>query len=241
MTRRTPHLILTLGLLALLTLGLAGTASAAGCNMVTRLGDQSATCPATSTTMPMTTTAPAPMPAASTMPSSMPSMPSMPMATGPFDQQFIDMMVPHHMMAVAMAQMAIMHATHPELKQLANNIIAAQNDEITQMKAWRKAWFGSDQTPDMDQMPMLAGMPDSDMMAMMHMMQDMQALPTANPFDKVFMQLMIPHHQSAVDAAKIALVQGQHPEVKTLASSIISDQQKEIAAMQGWLTAWYGQ
>ncbi len=241
MPRRVLRITLSLVILTLFAVTVSTSASAASCNMITRLGDQTATCPATSATMPMTTATPAPMPAASTMPSSMPSMPSMPMATGPFDQQFIDMMVPHHMMAVAMAQMAIAHATHPELKTLAQSIIASQNDEIGQMKQWRKAWFGSDQTPSMDQMPMLAGMPDSDMMAMMHMMQDMQGLDTANPFDKAFMQLMIPHHQSAVDAAKIALTQGQHPEIKTLATSIISDQQKEIAQMQGWLKAWYGQ
>lgn len=82
---------------------------------------------------------------------------------------------------------------------------------------------------------MLAGMPDSDMMAMMHMMDDIQAMMNAMPFDKAFLQMMIAHHQTAIDAAMVEMQQGQHAELKNLAASIISDQQKEITQMQSWL------
>lgn len=165
---------------------------------------------------------------------------TMPIATGPMDQQFIDMMAPHHQMAVQMAQVAQMRGEHVEIKTLAGDIITSQSSELTQMQGWRKVWFGSDQTPPMDKMPMLAGMPDSDMTAMAQMMDDMKALQTANPFDKAFLQAMIPHHQSAVDAAKIAQEKGDHAELKTLAGAIIAGQAKEITQMQGWLKAWYG-
>ena len=156
----------------------------------------------------------------------------------PFDQQFIDMMVPHHMGAVAMAQIALTRAEHPELKTLANNIIASQNTEIGQMKQWRKAWYGSDQTPPMDQMPMLPGM-DMNMMNGMTMSHDIQSLQTAMPFDKAFLMAMIPHHQSAIAGAKLEQEKGTYPEIKQLAGTIIADQQKEIDQMQGWLKAWY--
>jgi len=164
----------------------------------------------------------------------------MPVATGPQDQQFMDMMVPHHQAAVEMAKTAAMRGEHPEIKTLAASIMMSQSGEITQMQGWRKAWYGSDQTPPMDKMPMLAGMPDADMTAMSHMMADMQGLLTANPFDKAFLQAMIPHHQSAVDAAKIEGMKGEHAEIKTLAGTIITDQNKELAQMQGWLKTWYG-
>lgn len=165
---------------------------------------------------------------------------TMPTETGPLDQQFIDMMVPHHQAAVKMAKIAQMRGEHPEVKTLAGNILMSQSSEITQMMNWRKSWYGSDQTPLMDKMPMLAGMPDSDITAMAHMMTDMQNLLTATPFDKAFLQAMLPHHQSAVDAAKIVQMKGDHPEIKTLAGTIITDQNKEIAQMQGWLKMWYG-
>src|SRR5262245_7074093 len=62
-----------------------------------------------------------------------------------FDQQFIDMMVPHHQGAVEMALTAQERAEHPEILEMADAIIAAQTDEIDQMQAWRLAWFGSEQ------------------------------------------------------------------------------------------------
>ncbi len=166
-------------------------------------------------------------------------------SAAPFDQQFIDMMVPHHMSAVEMAKIAQTRGEHPEIKTLAGNIIADQNKEIGQMQQWRKAWFGSDQTPAMDQMPMLPGLPASDMKNMsangtMNMMTDINTLKTATPFDKAFITAMIPHHQSAIDAAKLAKDKGEHQEIKTLAGNIITSQQKEIDQMQQWLKAWYG-
>jgi len=159
-------------------------------------------------------------------------------AATPFDEQFIDMMVPHHMGAVAMAQIALDRAEHPELKTLANSIISSQNSEIGQMKQWRKAWYGSDQTPPIDQMATLPGM-DMTMMTGMSMSHDIQSLQTATPFDKAFLMDMIPHHQSAIAGAKLEQEQGMHPELKQLAGTIITDQQKEIDQMQTWLKTWY--
>jgi uncharacterized protein (DUF305 family) len=163
---------------------------------------------------------------------------SSPSSSAPFDQQFIDMMVPHHIGAVAMAQIALTRAEHPELKTLANGIIASQNTEIGQMKQWRTAWYGSDQTPPMDQMQMLPGM-DRNMMSGGMMSSDIKNLQAASPFDRAFLQAMIPHHQSAIAGAKLEQEKGMHPELKQLAGTIITDQQKEIDQMQGWLKAWY--
>ncbi len=163
---------------------------------------------------------------------------SSPSSSAPFDQQFIDMMVPHHMGAVAMAQIALTRAEHPELKTLANGIIASQNSEIGRMKQWRAAWYGSDQTPPMDQMQVLPGM-DMNMMNGGMMSSDIKNMQTASPFDRAFFQAMIPHHQSAIAGAKLEQEQGMHPELKQLAGTIIADQQKEIDQMQQWLKAWY--
>lgn len=212
------------------------------CAMITRLGDQAPICTTNPTPMPMGGMPAAAMPMGG-MPSSAGMSPTMP-AQMQFDQMFIDMMVPHHMSAVAMAQIALSRAEHPEIKTLATNIIASQTREIAQMKQWRKAWYGSDQTPAMDQMPMMPGMMDMmdpAMMAHMDMMADINNLKTATPFDKAFINAMIPHHQMAIMAAKMAQQQATHPEIKTLAASIIADQQKEIDQMQQWLKAWYGQ
>src|SRR5215207_11623059 len=62
----------------------------------------------------------------------------------PFDQAFIDAMVPHHREAIEMARAANSRGlTQPELQKIANDIISSQQREIAQMLDWRQQWFGS--------------------------------------------------------------------------------------------------
>jgi uncharacterized protein (DUF305 family) len=59
----------------------------------------------------------------------------------PFDEAFIDAMIPHHQSAIQMAQVASKQSKIPEIKGLAGNIVSAQKREIEQMKQWRKEWY----------------------------------------------------------------------------------------------------
>ncbi len=58
--------------------------------------------------------------------------------------------------------------------------------------------------------------------------------------DKHFIEQMIPHHEGAIEMAKLALEKAKRPETKTLATAIIAAQQKEIADMKGWYKQWFG-
>lgn len=160
------------------------------------------------------------------------------------DLQFIDMMVPHHEGAVEMARIAQLRAERPEIRELAAAIIDSQSAEISQMKAWRLAWYGSDQTPPMSVMPMLHDTPamaGGAMTMTMNMAQDVEQLRAApEPFDRAFIDAMIPHHQSAIDAAVLAQRQAVHREIRDLALAIVEDQQREIQQMRLWRFAWYG-
>jgi uncharacterized protein (DUF305 family) len=63
-------------------------------------------------------------------------------ASKPFDQRFIEAMIPHHEGAIGMATDAQQKAEHEEIKQLTGAIITAQEAEIAQMKQWLKDWYG---------------------------------------------------------------------------------------------------
>lgn len=144
----------------------------------------------------------------------------------PFDAQFIDSMIEHHEGAISMAEQALGQSEHPEIKQLAEAIIAAQQQEIEQMKAWRQAWY-----------PDLASTGGMDMG-----MGDMAVSAEGEqPFDQRFITAMISHHQGAINMAKTAQTQAEHVEIKQLANAIISAQEAEIKQMQTWSQQWFGQ
>ena len=65
------------------------------------------------------------------------------------------------------------------------------------------------------------------------MMQDMTATPMGDT-DKDFVMMMIPHHQGAIDMAKIELQYGKDPMLRAMAQEIIDAQENEIAILRAW-------
>lgn len=147
--------------------------------------------------------------------------------TAEYDQTFIDGMVPHHLAAVDMAKVAQEKGEHPEIKQLANDIITSQSKEIDQLKAWRKSWYGSE------------AIPSGGAMHMGGMDTDLTKLAAASPFDKAFIDAMLPHHLSAIEMATEAQTKAKHDEIKQLAKDIVAAQQREVDQMKAWRAQWY--
>jgi uncharacterized protein (DUF305 family) len=73
--------------------------------------------------------------------------------------------------------------------------------------------------------------------AMDVMHESMSKMKYSGNADVDFVRGMIPHHQAAIDMAKIELVHGKDPEIRKLAEDIISAQEKEIDLMEAWLKA----
>ncbi|BAY39462.1 hypothetical protein NIES2111_38380 [Nostoc sp. NIES-2111] len=168
---------------------------------------------------------------------------SMAMDLGPadanYDLRFIDAMIMHHQGAVNMANVAQQKSKRTEIKKLATDIINAQNQEISQMKQWRTAWY-----PKAGDQPMAHDATMGHMMAMssqqqqaMMMSQDLGKADAE--FDLRFINAMIPHHEGAVVMAQDALQKSQRQEIKTLAQAIIKAQEEEIKEMKQWRTTWY--
>ncbi|MEV7007028.1 DUF305 domain-containing protein [Streptosporangium sp. NPDC051022] len=144
------------------------------------------------------------------------------------DIAFAQMMIPHHRQAVEMSDLAETRASDPRVKKLAEEIKAAQDPEIATMTAWLTAW-GRPATPEGGheghEMP---GMMSGDEMA------KLQAAKGAE-FDRMFLKMMIAHHEGAIGMARTELEKGVNPEARQLAQNIESTQQAEIEQMRQML------
>ncbi|GAP99477.1 DUF305 domain-containing protein [Leptolyngbya sp. NIES-2104] len=158
-----------------------------------------------------------------------------------FDLRFIDAMVPHHQGAVKMAQEALQKSKRPEVKKLAQSIIADQDKEIAQMQQWRKTWYASAANTPMAWDSKTKSMMPMTQDQMNGMMMNMDLGAADDQFDLRFINAMIPHHESAIVMANDAKQKSKRPEIQKLATTIISSQQAEIDQMKQWRKAWYNQ
>ena len=78
---------------------------------------------------------------------------------------------------------------------------------------------------------------DHSSMSMVDMNKEL-ANKTGDDFDKAFLEMMIAHHQGAIDMANLAPTRAKHDEIKTLSQAIITAQKKEISDMQQWQMDW---
>jgi len=142
-------------------------------------------------------------------------------------------MKPHHESAIEMAEIAQQRFQHPEIEELAGNIIASQSDEIETLDSIHERLYGE---PIGEMSHGSMGMSEEEM----GMETDAGALETAEPFDRAFIDMMVPHHQSAILMARIELAEGEDEEAQSLATAISDAQSREIEAMNEWRTKWYG-
>ena len=145
------------------------------------------------------------------------------------DRRFIDSMVPHHEGAVEMAEVALENSERQEILDLSRDIVRTQNAEIEELREIKQDEFGTDRIP--------TGM-GGDEMEMMGMI-DPEELARQRPFDRAFIDAMIPHHQSAIDMANVVLAESENPRLRALAKEIIEAQRREISEMERWREEWY--
>lgn len=154
------------------------------------------------------------------------------------DKHFIEQMIPHHEGAIEMAKVALAKSRRPEVISLANDIIEAQTKEISDMKSWYQAWFGT-QVPVTSQHNMgNSHMMGGSMVHMGGMSGDMELLEKAQDFDLEFVRQMISHHEMAVMMAQMLAASTERSEMKQLANNVITSQTKEIEMMRSWAEAW---
>ena len=140
------------------------------------------------------------------------------------DNDFAALMKVHHMGALEMAQAELANGSDASLKAMAQKMIDEQQKEIAELNSFlsgHQAHGGGD------------AFYKETMAQMNNMKMDMDH---SGSFDKQFAQMMIPHHQGAIDMSRTYLKSGAHEEkLKTMANKMIADQQQEIKDLQAWL------
>lgn len=133
------------------------------------------------------------------------------------EKEFITEMIPHHQEAVDTAKEVLARgATTPEIKTLLENIVTAQEKEITDMKSWYEAWYGVPYQPSGNYKPM---------------MRDLSKL-NGKDIDKVFLEDMVMHHMGAIMMAQSVQSYIEHDEIRVLTEAITSSQTEEINQMR---------
>lgn len=151
------------------------------------------------------------------------------------DVAFAQAMIVHHQGAIEMAKLADGRAADPRVLDLAGRIEAAQDPEIKTMTGWLEDWGQPTSAPKSDSMGGMEGMEGMDNSSGMEMSgEDRSALEAASgaDFDRMWLQMMIKHHQGAVDMSQTEGSEGQNAEAVALAEQIISSQSAEIAEME---------
>lgn len=142
------------------------------------------------------------------------------------DRQYVSMMIVHHEQALAMTRFAPDRAENATVKGLADRIRYSQEPEIGAMKQWQRTNNAVGAHGDHGSMP---GMATQD---------QLNALGAARgkDFDRMFLDLMIKHHEGAIKMATDVKASGTNVQVEEMADDVIAVQADEINRMKALLS-----
>ena len=149
------------------------------------------------------------------------------------DVAFAQQMIPHHRQAITMADLVPTRVANPQVRDLASQIKKDQGREIATMTGWLQAWHAAPAKNEPGGGSATGGMDRAAMTGMLSNQQMSQLVNSSGPaFDRLFLQLMIAHHEGAVQMATTELATGRNPDAKNLATTIQRGQTAQIATMR---------
>lgn len=136
------------------------------------------------------------------------------------DLRYIDGMIAHHLSAIYMLEQAQKHSKRPEVKALADSVIAADKEGIKKLYAYKKEWYGN--TRQVTQFQKVnVGSADAQ-------------------FDLRLINALLSHHEEAITVAKEVQSKSSRTEVLGLADSVISALSANAETLKEWRKEWYG-
>ncbi|GAA2357562.1 DUF305 domain-containing protein [Saccharopolyspora halophila] len=149
------------------------------------------------------------------------------------DAEFTRMMIPHHYQAILMSELAPDRAADPELKSLADRIHTEQGLEIRMMQGWQGRNGLPVTDPEAAYQDLLAKPEMLEQMGMATAAEmDRLATLSGAEFDRMFLDLMIPHHDGAVVMLRDVILNGSDQELNQMAQDMMSTQKAQLAIMR---------
>jgi|GEM_PF-1162812 len=154
------------------------------------------------------------------------------------DAMFMSMMIPHHYQAILMSQLAEDRMADPQLAALADRMLLEQQLEIDVMQGWQGA-NGHPVTDEVTAYQEMLGHPQHLEEMGMASAEEMAQLEAAQgaEFDALFVELMVPHHEGAIDMAVDEIVNGSDVTVQQLATDMLVTQGVQIDQMERLVSA----
>ena len=137
----------------------------------------------------------------------------------PYDLQFIDVMIMHYRQGVEVARIAETKAQHARVKGFASKTAADQEKEIAELQGYRDHFYAGRPKTERNQMRAIPSHMHADMN-----MSNLQAA-TGGEFDRLFLDMLMLHHQTGVNMLKEAVGKAEHAEIKEFARRIIAKRQ----------------
>ena len=157
------------------------------------------------------------------------------------DVAFATDMIPHHAQALTMVDLTRGRTLDPQFERLAQQILDAQGPEIETMKSWLVDWDQPVPETSRDHLNAdsggaMAGMDNQDMPGMMSdaELADLDHAKGAD-FEDMWLQMMIQHHEGAIEMARTEQSDGEYPAAVSLARDIETAQEAEITQMKAML------
>lgn len=135
------------------------------------------------------------------------------------DLRYIDGVIAHHQNAIFMARQAETNSKRKEIRDLAKEIIIADEKGIQELYEWKKSWFNNTKQITNFEKINLGSFDDK--------------------FDLRFLNALIAHHEGAIDTAMEIRTKSQRNEILNLADTIIKNLSSGKETLTGWRTSWY--
>ena len=146
-----------------------------------------------------------------------------------YDRDFLQNRIAHQRAAIEMTRACEQKAVHQELRQFCATLSGTENEESNQLQQWLNQWFGAS--------PLLEGH-ERDTRGYRNFLGSVRNSSGAD-FEQAFLSALRLHHHEGVTESQDCERRGTHPDLKSLCSRMVGEQENEIKQMNTWICSWY--